>query len=79
MPDTGPSADEDALRWQIAARAYGIWEQEGGPHGRALEHWLRAEAEVTAAPDNPPTFAESEAVDKQEARGSADRRRNLGP
>jgi len=31
----------------IAERAYLIWEQMGRPDGQALEHWLRAEAELT--------------------------------
>ena len=45
----------------IAERAYLIWEQMGHPEGQALEHWLRAEAEValTAPPQGlnsePPT------------------------
>jgi hypothetical protein len=29
-------------------RAYAIWESEGRPHGRALDHWLQAEAELAA-------------------------------
>ena len=28
----------------IATRAYHIWESEGRPDGKALDHWLRAEA-----------------------------------
>lgn len=32
----------------VAERAYGIWEQEGRPEGREIEHWLRAEAEMRA-------------------------------
>ncbi|SMH35680.1 DUF2934 domain-containing protein [Azospirillum agricola] len=31
----------------IQDRAYQIWEEEGRPHGREQDHWLRAEAEVT--------------------------------
>ncbi|MGD0188958.1 MAG: DUF2934 domain-containing protein [Roseiarcus sp.] len=31
---------------QIAKRAYAMWELEGWPTGRDLEHWLRAEAEL---------------------------------
>ena len=31
---------------EIAARAYTIWEREGRPGGRALQHWLKAEAEL---------------------------------
>ncbi|HEX5080164.1 MAG TPA: DUF2934 domain-containing protein [Geminicoccaceae bacterium] len=29
---------------QTRHRAYAIWEAEGRPEGRALEHWLAAEA-----------------------------------
>lgn len=34
---------------QIGKRAYQIWEEEGRPEGRDVEHWLRAEAELQAA------------------------------
>ena len=27
-------------------RAYEIWEKEGRPEGRALEHWLQAKQEL---------------------------------
>lgn len=30
----------------IRQRAYEIWQAEGQPDGRALEHWCRAEAEA---------------------------------
>ncbi len=30
-------------------RAYAIWEREGRPDGKDLDHWLRAEAEVISA------------------------------
>jgi hypothetical protein len=33
----------------IRERAYAIWEQEGRPDGKDLDHWLRAEAEIIAA------------------------------
>jgi hypothetical protein len=33
----------------IRERAYEIWEQEGRPDGKDLDHWLRAEAEIIAA------------------------------
>lgn len=39
-------AIEESLREKIEQRAYEIWENEGGPHGRDVEHWLRAEAEI---------------------------------
>lgn len=34
---------------RIRERAYSIWEEEGRPEGRDVEHWLRAAQEVAAA------------------------------
>ena len=34
---------------RVHARAYEIWEQAGRPEGKALEHWLQAEAEIATA------------------------------
>jgi hypothetical protein len=31
---------------QIEACAYCIWQQEGRPEGRALDHWLQAELQL---------------------------------
>ncbi len=28
----------------IAARAYAIWQEQGCPEGRDMEHWIEAEA-----------------------------------
>ena len=33
-------------REQIALKAWEIWQSEGRPEGRSLEHWLRAESEL---------------------------------
>ncbi|GEM_PF-2686452 len=33
---------------EIAALAQRIYETEGRPQGRAMEHWLQAEAQLTA-------------------------------
>jgi hypothetical protein len=38
----------------IRERAYAIWEQEGHPEGKALDHWLLAEAFNATEPE-PPT------------------------
>ena len=38
----GQSAKEQTIR----ERAYAIWEEEGRPEDRHLDHWLRAEAEI---------------------------------
>jgi hypothetical protein len=32
----------------IRERAYQIWEEAGRPEGKAVEHWLQAEAEIAA-------------------------------
>jgi hypothetical protein len=36
--------------FDISERAYAIWEKSGCPERTALENWLRAEAELAAAP-----------------------------
>jgi hypothetical protein len=35
---------------RIQERAYALWLEEGCAHGRAHEHWLRAERELVHAP-----------------------------
>ncbi len=40
--------DPDRME-RVRRRAYEIWEEQGRPQGRDVEHWLRAEAELTAA------------------------------
>lgn len=46
---------------RIRDRAYAIWLDEGCPHGRDADHWLRAErailAEAAAVPDVAPVVA----------------------
>ncbi len=41
------------LRAEVEKRAYEIWLNEGGGHGCDLDHWLRAERELTGAPLGP--------------------------
>jgi hypothetical protein len=45
MSDTRSEATEH----EIAVCAYCIWEQEGRPVGRALDHWLQAELQLAAS------------------------------
>lgn len=33
----------------IARHAYHLWEQDGRPHGRSLQHWLQAERDLDAS------------------------------
>jgi hypothetical protein len=41
----GEAPDRDE---RIKRRAYEIWEREGRPSGRDVEHWREAEAEIVA-------------------------------
>jgi len=45
------TSDEEEIRRkaEIEARAHAIWEEEGRPFGKHLEHWLRAQRLVAAA------------------------------
>ena len=36
----------EATHPTVAERAYQIWEDEGKPSGRDIDHWLKAEAEL---------------------------------
>ena len=45
MSDARSEATED----EIAVCTYFIWEQEGKPVGRALDHWLQAELQLAAS------------------------------
>lgn len=38
--------DMDTRFGEVATRAYFIWEQEGRPYGKDLDHWFQAEAEI---------------------------------
>ncbi len=40
--ESGAPLDEHRVR----ERAYEIWEEEGRPEGRAVDHWLRARWEL---------------------------------
>jgi hypothetical protein len=48
--------EDDAIR----AAAYYIWEREGRPEGRALDHWARAVIETHGGEPDP--FDEEEKV-----------------
>jgi hypothetical protein len=37
------------LEQAIKERAHAIWEQDGCPDGKALDHWLRAETEIISS------------------------------
>jgi Protein of unknown function (DUF2934) len=43
----GPNGGEPAFE-EVATCAYLIWEQEGRPAGRDMQHWLEAERQLAA-------------------------------
>jgi hypothetical protein len=43
LPDTDSASPTDE---EIALGAYRIWLQEGSPHGRDKEHWLKAREQL---------------------------------
>ncbi len=45
MSDLGMSQVDGAKR-KIEVLAYYLWEAAGRPEGRAMEHWLEAEAQL---------------------------------
>jgi hypothetical protein len=38
------------IQQRIQERAYALWLEDGCQHGRAHEHWLRAERELSMGP-----------------------------
>jgi hypothetical protein len=42
-------APSEEIEEKIRERAYAIWEQEGRPDGKHLEHWSRAKRMIAAA------------------------------
>ena len=57
----------------IRQRAYEIWQAEGQPDGRALEHWCRAEAEAV---QSRPVAKAAAAKPKAPARKARSKARN---
>jgi Protein of unknown function (DUF2934) len=55
QPEPTVAAADASLRQQpareqaIRERAYEIWEEEGRPDGKDLDHWRRAELEISSA------------------------------
>lgn len=49
MAAEGKGPADEAARRQIEQRAYEIWQSEGRPEGCDVDHWLRAEAEITSS------------------------------
>jgi len=48
-PEQEPTTNASDSRERIAARAYEIYQQRGGAHGRETEDWLEAEREISGS------------------------------
>ena len=69
--------DADALRKRTEERPYALWESEGRPHGRHLDHWCQAEAETTVSAATgtiPDTEKESAASSQAETKARSRKR-----
>jgi len=40
------NTSDPAFEQRVRARAYQIWQEEGRPDGRDVEHWIRAVLEI---------------------------------
>jgi hypothetical protein len=49
-PAASPESYGGPTYAEVARRAYEIYEREGRPAGREIEHWLRAEQELRGLP-----------------------------
>jgi hypothetical protein len=72
MPETPASRDIETLHKQVEERAYALWESQGRPHGRDLDHWRQAESDLMAANSaelapKPPGPAAASAANKKAA------------
>ena len=56
----------------VRERAYYIWEGEGRIHGRATQHWIRAESEVLAAHAPAETVTVAAAPQRVQAKKTAE-------
>lgn len=61
--ESSNEGSRESSQERVQKRAYELWEQEGRPGDRAVEHWTQAEREVLAQPaDHPPGEDRSGAV-----------------
>lgn len=67
MSDSEPTPAGELVHFRIEQRAYQIWEDEGCPTGCELDHWLRAESEITAAEAVPELEVAGGAVSKKKS------------
>ena len=63
----------------IRERAYSLWQQDGGVHGRADDYWYQAEREIRAASLSSaaaqPTLAQPKSAPRRRKAATAPKRR----
>lgn len=62
---------------RIRERAYQIWQEEGQPEGRGVEHWAQAEREIGEV-EGAPVTDEASAIGGEAATGDAPSRGAAG-
>jgi hypothetical protein len=67
------SEGQNVSHESIARRAYEIWQTEGCPDGRDMEHWLRALSELKAQSNGTEREREEEASEPRTVRRPAPR------
>ncbi|WP_132961133.1 DUF2934 domain-containing protein [Rhizobium sp. BK251] len=71
--------DEDGRsRAKQRERAYKIWEDEGNPDGRHLDHWQYAEEQHEATEQDAAAVAKANQKDSERAAGTDGRSRTVG-
>lgn len=58
---------------EIEALAYRLWEEDGWPTGRDLDHWFRAEAQVLARTTHLSVAPEADLYSKNVRQSSAEK------
>jgi hypothetical protein len=58
----------------VSHRAYAIWEEEGRPDGKHLEHWQQALTDIERQREVPPIATDKPGDRKPAARGGAKRK-----
>jgi hypothetical protein len=58
--------ETSTLEDDVKTRAYSIWEEEGKPEGKHLEHWRRATQEIG---DQAPPTAAAQPATKRDVKG----------
>jgi hypothetical protein len=71
-----PAGDE---KDQIRERAYELWEREGRPHGRHLDHWVQAEREKAKAGAGPKDTLDEQQRQSRSGPEEGDRRSGNQP